>query len=122
MGNIDLSDLLSDPDFVDPIVIIHRKTFVDEYGQNNTKETSFNTYGSVQAIDGKTLLRIPEALRVQNIMHFFVRGAIVSNTGNKYPDLLAFRGSRYAVQHIFDWTNWGDGWCEGVCVVENPTS
>jgi len=120
MGQIDVSDILADPDMVDPIVLIHRKTTVDEFGQNQLTESGVPTYGSVQPISGKTLQRLPDEFRVANVMSFWVRGKLVSDGKCQYPDIISFNGQRFAVQTIFDWTNWGDGWCEGTCVREKP--
>lgn len=123
MAQIDVSEILADPDLVDPIIIVSRKPFVNEYGENQLEETSFSTYGSVQSISGKTLQRIPEALRVvPDLKSFFVRGTITSAGDSRYPDILVFNGYRYAVQVVFDWTNWGSGWSEGTCVVERLQS
>lgn len=121
MGLIDVSDVLADPDFVDQINIIHRKPTVDVYGQNTLVETGVPAFGSVQPASGKALQRLPEALRVANVMSFWVRGQIVSDGRCQYPDILVFNGSRFAVQTVMDWSNWGDGWCEGTCVREKPT-
>jgi len=122
VGQIDVGDILADPDMVDPIVIIRRTPMVDGFGNNQLKEQGFNTWGSVQAVSGKTLQRLPEAFRVANIMSFWVKGKIVSDGACRYPDILVFGGERYTVQVVFDWTNWGDGWCEGTCVRERPAA
>lgn len=121
MGLIDVTELLSDPDFVDPVTIIKRSPTIDQFGDNTLSEQGFPTWGSVQSIDGKTLQRLPDQYRVANVKHFFVKGTIVSDGSCKYPDILVSNGVRYAVQVIFDWTNWGAGWCEGTCVQEKPT-
>jgi hypothetical protein len=120
MGLIDVSEILVDPDMVDPVVIIHRMAIIDDYGQNKLTEQGVPTYGSVQPISGKTLQRLPEELRIANVMSFWVKGTIVSDGKCQYPDVLNFRGSRYAVQTIFDWTMWGEGYAEGTCVREKP--
>lgn len=120
MGSIDVTDLLTDPDFVDPVTLIHRESFVDDFGENKLKEMGISTVGSVQPISGKTLQRLPEAFRVANVASFWIKGKIVSDGCCKYPDLIVFKGSRYAVQMIFDWSNWGEGYCEGTCVRQVP--
>lgn len=120
MALIDVSELLTDPDFVDPISIIHRTQVVNSMGENTLTEAAVCTVGSVQPASGKTLMRLPEALRVANISSFWVKGKIVADGSTKYPDLLTFRGKRYQVQTVFDWSNYGQGYCEGTCVAENP--
>jgi hypothetical protein len=120
MGQIDVSDIMVDPDIVDPIVIIHRTPDTDQYGENRLKECGVNTFGSVQPVSGKTLQRLPEKFQVANVKSFWVKGMIVSDGSCKYPDIIVSKGVRYAVQMIFDWTNWGSGWTEGTAVQERP--
>lgn len=103
---------------IDPVVIIRRTPVVNELGENTLQEQGFNTFGSVQPVSGKTLIRVPEALRVVNQMSFWIKGQIISDGTCKYPDILVFNGQRYAVQMVFDWTHWGAGWSEGTCVRE----
>ena len=118
MGAIDISDVLCDPDMVDPIIHIYRSSCVNSLGQNELTEQGTPTFGSVQSVSGKTLQRIPEAFRVVGVMSFWIKGKIITDGRGRYPDVLVFRGDRYLVQVVFDWTNWGQGWCEGTCVRE----
>ena len=121
MGQIDVTDLLGDPDFVDPIIIINRATTVGTNGENILKECSNKTWGSVQPISGITLQRLPEELRVANVKSFWVKGAIIADAKGKYSDVIVSRGVRYNVTFVFDWTNWGSGWTEGTCVQVKPS-
>lgn len=122
MGSVDVTDLLSDPDFVDAMMIINRKSEVNDRGENIVKEYPRpTTVGSIQPISGKALARLPEALRVMNVRSFWVRGLIEVDNACKYPDILVYKNKRYTVQSVLDWTNFGDGWCEGVCIVEVPS-
>jgi hypothetical protein len=121
MGQIDVTDLLTDSDFVDDLVLIHRVDTVGENGRLTLTERNVPTIGSIQPASGKTLQRLPEAFRVESVSSFWLRGEIVSDGSCKYPDIICYRGQRYAVQTVMDWTNWGAGWCEGTCVREKPT-
>jgi hypothetical protein len=121
MANIDVSDLLADPDFVDDMKIISRKSSENSYGENKLAEVCTDTVGSIQPVSGKTLMRLPEALRVLNLKSFWVRGEIIAAAPGKYTDQLLFKGVRYNIQTVNDWTNWGEGWCEGTCIAEPLT-
>lgn len=122
MANVDVSLLLSDPDFVDAISLVSRTTSVDGLGQNLIVESSTVTVGSVQPASGKAIARLPEALRVANLMSFWVRGAIpAAEESGKYTSILVFKGVRFQLVTVFPWTNWGEGWSEGLCVAERLT-
>jgi hypothetical protein len=120
MGQIDVTDLLVDPTFVDPIQVISRVPTVDSFGQNSLMESTLNTYGSVQPATGRSIARIPEALRVANMSNFWYKGEIVASAAGEYATILVFNGQRYQVKNVFDYSNWGQGFCEGLCVGEVP--
>lgn len=118
MAQIDVTDVLVDPDFTDPMQVVTRVPQIDSHGENRLTEKAVNSFGSIQSVTGKDLERIPEALRNMNVRSFWFRGEIVATAPGKYSSILVFKGQRFQVKHVFDWTNWGTGWCEGLCVAE----
>jgi hypothetical protein len=120
MGSIDVSELLADPDLVQPLTLIKRTACRDSFGQNQLQETGYPIVGSVQPVSGKTLQRLPEAMRVANVQSFWVKHKLVSDSRDKYPDIIVKNGKRFTVQVVFDWSDWGSGWTEGTCVAERP--
>lgn len=121
MAQIDVSDLLLDPDFVDKVYLIHRKPIVGSNGLNKLIEESEETVGSVQPASGKTLQRLPDSLRIQNVSSFWIKAGIVADSNCDYPDVIKFNNKRYIVQQVSDWMNFGQGWVCGVCVAEKVT-
>lgn len=120
MPQLDVTELMTDPDFVDEMIQVSRLSRVDSLGQNVLTECRNETVGSVQPADGKLIERLPEAERVHNLMSFWLQGTIVASAPGKYTDILIFQGKRFQVKTVFDWSAWGDGWCEGLCVAEVP--
>lgn len=121
MGRIDVTELLIDPDFVGPIQLIERRPRINSFGENVLTESAVDSVGSVQPASGRALSRLPEALRQANVSSFWFKGTIVASEPGKYSSILVFRGQRFQVQTVMDWTNWGAGWCEGTCVAEMPS-
>lgn len=121
MAQLDVSELMSDPDFIDPIQIITRVPSVDSLGQNHFTETVLATVGSVQPASYRTVQKLPEAFRLANVSSFWVKGVIVASAPGKYSSVLVFRGASYQVQTVADWSNFGEGYCEGTCVAEVPS-
>lgn len=120
MASIDITELLTDPDFVDRLTIINRASTVNDLGENVLTETPFQSVGSVQPADAKTIERLPEALQSGDVRSFWIKGEISSGGKNKYPDIILFHGKRFQVQTAAPWLNWGAGWSHGVCVDERP--
>lgn len=120
MALIDVSELMVDPDFVDKMVLVTRVSKVNNLGQNVLTEAFENSFGSIQPASGQTLERLPEAMRNVNMVSFWFKGKIIATAAGKYSSLLIFKGSRFNVKTVFDWTNWGEGWSEGLCIAELP--
>lgn len=120
MSRIDVTELLTDTDFVGPIQLVSRLPRINSLGENLLTETTVTSVGSVQPASGRAIARLPEALRVANVSSFWFKGTIVASAPGKYSSILVFSGQRYQVQTVLDWTNWGAGWCEGTCVAEVP--
>lgn len=120
MAQIDVSELLHDPDFVDEMKVISRIPRITSKGENTLQEDIELSIGSIQPASGKTIFRLPEEFRVANVSSFWFQGEIIATAPGKYSSILIFKGRRYQVQTVFDWTNWGAGWCEGTCVAEVP--
>lgn len=120
MAQVDVSELMSDPDFIDPMQVVTRVPVVDDLGGNYVSEAVLDTVGSIQPATGKTLERLPEALRNADLRSFWFKGAIVTVEPGKYPSILVFKGLRFQVKTVFDWSSWGAGWTEGLCVAEKP--
>lgn len=121
MAQVDVDILLGDPDFVDTMVQIKRTPIVNLYGENSVSEISIKTVGSIQPASGRALQRIPEALRLEDVKSFWIKGTITATAPGKYSDILVFKGYRYQVRSIQDWTNFGEGYSEGLCVAEIPS-
>lgn len=121
MAQLDVTELMTDPDFVDAMIQVSRTTRTNSYGENVLTECNVNTVGSVQPADGKVIARLPEAERISNLMSFWLQGTIVASAPGKYTDILIFRGQRFQVKTVFDWSTWGAGWAEGLCVAEVPS-
>lgn len=122
MGQIDVSDIVNDADFTDPMTLIHRLATVNDKGENVlVNQAEICTFGVIQPASGKAIQRLPEAMRVANISTFWLKATIKPDGNGLYSDIIVYKGQRYAVQTVLDYTNWGQGWTEGTCVMEKPT-
>jgi len=120
MGTIDVTDLLADPDFVDSMTVITRYPIINSLGENILRETRFDTVGSIQPADYEEIQKVPDALRVANMMVFYFKGKIDTSSPGKYSSVLVFQGQRYQIKTVADYSNWGAGYSEGTCVAEVP--
>lgn len=121
MADIDVSTLMSDPDFIDPIQVITRTPRNNSLGEVSFSESVLNTYGSVQPANNQAVQKLPELMRVGNLSSFYFKGEIVATAPGKYSSILVFQGQRYQVLTVEDWSNFGRGYTQGVCVAEVPS-
>lgn len=121
MSRIDVTELMTDPDFAAPITHITRVPQIDTYGVQHLAECSVSAYGVVMPVTGRELNRVPELARVANVQSFYLKGKITASGPNQYADILVSNGCRFQVLHVNDWSQWGLGWSEGFCVAEKPT-
>lgn len=121
MSRIDVSELMSDPEFIDKVQLVSRVAQTNSFGENLVSEATINTVGCVQPASGKVLARLPEALRLTNVSSFWLKAQIIASEPGKYSSILVFKGKRYQVQTVMDWSSWGAGWTEGTCVAEMPS-
>ena len=120
MSKLDASKLILDPQFVDKLTQIKRTPQQNTFGENKLGEVKVDTIGVVVPASGKTVFRLPEDMRVAELYEFFLKGTITATEQGKYSDQIVFRGDRYNVQTVFDYSNWGAGYCQGTCIRQVP--
>lgn len=122
MANVDVTQNLLDPDFVDEIKLITQSARVNSRGESLVSPEKVTiSVGSVQPADSETIQRLPDDLRIEDVRSFFYRGEIIASEPGRYSSVLEFRGKRYLVRMVVDWGNYGPGWTEGICVGERAT-
>lgn len=121
MAQLDVSEVLTDPMFLDPFTIIRRASTVNDLGRNVIVETTISAIGSVQAADGDTLAMLPEAARLSDVRNIFTRTVLIADVVSGYSDLILWKGNRYQTLKVTPWGNYGSGWYKCVCVNEKAS-
>lgn len=119
MARIDVSELLSDPDFTDSITLIIRASTVDSFGENVMTETASTITAVVQGYSTETLERVPTGARLSDLIEVYYRGQLTAERPGGYADVIVWRGKRYQVFEITeDFINYGVGFTKAVCKLE----
>lgn len=121
MANIDVSDLLLDPDFTDLVTLIRRSCVVDAKGRNAMTETPVVPMITVcvQNVDTETLEKYPDLALLSDKISVWYKGVLTAESVNGYSDVIVFGSNRYYVKYVDeDYTNFGQGWTKAVCVLE----
>lgn len=110
MPHLDVSDLLTDPDFADASLVRYRRTETvdaDGFGQAATATLPFS--GVVTSESGRNLQRTPEATRT------FAGIMIHTKTNLIEGDEVAWRGAAYIVRTVDDYSTYGAGFVAAIC-------
>lgn len=111
---MDLSVLLTDPDFARPFAVIRRTERVDERGRADYAQERFDALGSIQPATPKELERLPEGDRHKETVAVFTATALRAGdeeTGTA-PDWLERHGALYEVTSLDNWTT--EGFCHAL--------
>ena len=114
---IDVTDLLSDPDFVMyDLVAVSRAQSVNNTGRTENTEVRTTFPGVVFPGTGNMMLRTPDGERVTGDISIVTRHHLTDGIGQgRAADVVEYAGGRYIVKNTFDYSNWGRGFVMAVC-------
>jgi hypothetical protein len=119
---IDVSELTLDPDFASTFSVVARAYSVGTNGRTSLVESTATATGCVQAGAGDSLDRLPEAVRLRDVIRVWTKTPLKLESPGQYADLVVWQGRRYVAQLIDDHGHWGEGFVRAVCVSEAPNN
>lgn len=114
MALIDVTELLSDPDFMDSVTIIRRSQTVNEYGEAEITETSSVVSVVVQPASPDDMQRLPDSARRRDAIAVWYKGTL---SADAYPDVIVWQSKRFQVRDSEAYGNWGAGYSKAVCTL-----
>lgn len=121
MAAIDVSDIVSDPDFQDIVTLKRRTSTVNTYGENVLSETSASVYMVIQPASPDDLQRLPDSVRRRDAVTAYYQGTLSADIADgAYPDVIVWNGKRYQVQTADPYNNWGNGYARAICSLIAP--
>lgn len=119
MALIDVSELLTDPDFTNTVTLIRRASTVNTYGENVMTETQSTITAVVQGAGTESLERVPEGARLSDLIDVYYKGQLTAESPSGYADIIVWQGKRYQVFEVVeDFMNFGAGFTKAVCKLE----
>lgn len=119
MAQLDVSDLMLDPDFADTLVLITRVSSINEFGEPVLTETSSNIIGIVQQGGSDELARLPEGAKLSEAISVFHKSILSTERAGGYADIIVWQGQRYQVQDIEEpYSHYGGGFSKAICLLE----
>ena len=120
MALLDVSFMLTDPDFVNTVPIIRRQKVTGSNGRVTFTETSGTIVGCVQPASGDTLVQLPELSNTTGSLEVWTQAELNVDTASQGADILTWQGSRYIVAAKVDnYQHYGNGFTHAVLTLQD---
>lgn len=120
MASLDVSDVLSDPDFQSSFQVTSTTRIVGASGRpTNTTTGPVPALGVVQP--GKsTMRRLDDGSRITAFIDIWTQypltaGTKASDSSSRAADVIAWHGRQFTVAMVEDWTDFGAGYLHAEC-------
>lgn len=120
MANIDVSELLTDPDFVEAVIVNRTDLTMQDTGVAAQTVTTFpGVLMSVQPASGQALMLLPEAQRTDGMYEVWTQFELRSSQDNPahLSDKIIWKGRTLLVTKLDDFQNYGQGYSHALCTV-----
>jgi hypothetical protein len=118
MPLLDVSDLLTDPDFVDNSLTCTRSAQTvgdDGMAVNTPTVTAFS--GVVTNDTGDQLMRGPDGARIDGSITIHTRFQLIDGKVGFDADVVTWQGRQYTVVNVRDWSTYGQGFVAAQCAL-----
>lgn len=116
MAQLDVTDILLDPDFMDLALICERLTQVittDGLAVNTPVQTPFSAV--VTSDKGDMLVRLAAGERVEGSITLHTPFRLIDGNAGQTADIVQWAGRRYTVSHVDDYSHFGRGFIAATC-------
>lgn len=118
MALLDVSEVLSDPIFYEPVSLIRRSSSVNGYGENVLAEKTVVISAVVQPASNQDLKLLPEAAQSSGAIVVYSRVKQESESNLGYSDVILWGSLRYQVLSVENYSNWGTGYTKAIATQE----
>jgi len=119
MALLDVSDVLTDPDFVDGgLVCYRREQIIGTNGMATNTETQFTFSAVVTSASGFELNREPDGEFIKGLITVHTKFALQDGAAGLTADEILWQGKRYTVEKIDNYTHFGRGFIAAVCALK----
>jgi hypothetical protein len=123
MANLDVTDLLADPDTCDPFQVIRRPSKIGTDGRLTwTPQGPIDAYGSLQPASGRTLQLRPDLANVDGVIEIWTTAALMTDSADYKADLIQWNCQTYVCMGPMEsWQNFGYGFGRYIAVLYDQT-
>ena len=119
MPNLDVSDVLSDPDFMSKGIDCKRTAvIVGDNGRPQTTVTNHKLNGVVTSNDGFKLDRRPDGTVIKGAINIHTRFVLTEGDAGHQADEITWQGREYIVSQTLPNTQYGRGFIKAICILK----
>lgn len=119
MALLDVSEVLTDPDFMDSGLICYRLTqIVGNNGMATNTETQFTFSAVVTSASGFELNREPDGEFIKGLITVHTKFSLQDGAAGLTADEILWQGKRYTVEKIEPYTHFGQGFTAAICALK----
>lgn len=118
MADIDVSELLSDPDFIDPLGLVRRTIALVAGAAVVSEEPAVTIYGSVQPASADDLVILPSGTRLADTLSLWTLTPLTAQAADGAGDVLVWQGRRWVVRAREAFGHFGAGYNKVLAVAE----
>jgi len=124
MPSLDLSEAYLEPSFLDTFQVVRRVETISQEGRSVVSTTRINATGVVDAASPNDLQRLGDmqfvdgAISIVTKFKLFDASQQVQNGKNTsyQPDLVFWAGAYYLVRTLENYSRYGIGWVQAICI------
>jgi hypothetical protein len=123
MADIDVSELILDPDFSDSAILVRRAQTVNAFGETVLTNTTTAITAVIQNGFDATLTRVAEGAQLSDGITVYYRGELFAESENGYADIIIWRNRQYQVKIVDEnYINYGVGFTRAGCELIRPNN
>lgn len=115
MPNLDVSDVLDDPDFMTSFTVRRTTQTVNSYGETVETTTTSTQTGVVFPTSGKELLRNSDGENIGGDVMVVTKYLLTSGQDNVEADIVIWGGHEWTVMRTKDYSEYGQGFIQANC-------
>lgn len=118
MAQLDVSDILTDPEFADRFTVVRNIQSINDKGRANNTENLTPARGVVTANNGMQLNRQPDGSLVSGAITIHTRYRLISGVDGRDADEVIWQDVRYTVDNVADYSHFGRGFVAASCTIK----
>jgi hypothetical protein len=121
MPDVDVTDLLTDPDFVEQVTVRRITQTVSSGGIAQQSESDFTITAVVTIGSMLASTRSQDYALAKNMITVHSKSRLLGPTATMQADIVVWKGNNYVVKRPYDWSHYGPGFTAAECELQDTT-